>query len=251
MKKFIIAIAFCGTVVLFPSCSRDLDPVSPASMNGQYALGIKALVPFAIGNTWIYDVVVYDTTGGERARYSYSLSVIDTVHADTNRIPILPPNTTRAYLNKDPNSLKWYRLQGEMGKITYWQIDGLENLRIRKNDDTLYFQQMVFDYRASVGSSTATSFLGADTAYWGSGDVVVMAPDSVRSQLVAKADTVRTTLGSAPYYKYWQSFSLRSDSINYYFKPGFGLILYEQFQRRADGTMVCVRRDKLDSYYFR
>jgi hypothetical protein len=251
MKKFIVVSAFAMAIGLFSACSHDLDPLSPSSMNGQYALGIKGLVPFAVGNTWNYNVVLYDTTGAEKTRYSYALNVLDTVKADTNRIPIVAPNTNRIYLNKDPNSLKWYRLQGEMGRITHWQVDGLENLRIRKSDDTLYFQQMVFDYRASVGARTGTSYVDADTLVWWSGDVVVTNPDSVKSQLVAMADTLRTTLGSAPYYKYWQSFSLRTDSITYYFKPGFGLVLYEKFQRRSDGTMVCVRRDELNSYYFR
>jgi hypothetical protein len=76
--------------------------------------------------------------------------------------------------------------------------------------------------------------------------------DSVRSTLVSRAvDTLRTTLGSAPYYVYRESYVRRTDVAYYYYKPGFGLFLIERFVQRSDGTMVLIRRDELVSYYFR
>jgi hypothetical protein len=131
--------------------------------------------------------------------------------------------------------------------------DSQDNLRIRKVYDTLYLQQTVFDFRADTNAVTPSTYIGADTVLWVSGDIIISSTDSVRSKRIAntKTDTLRTTLGSAPFYKYSLSYSVRKDSINYYFKPGFGIVVYEKFQRLANGTMMRVRRDELAKYYFK
>jgi hypothetical protein len=255
MKNVYLVSLFLLAIVLLAACTQNLDPLSPGVTDGQYALGMKSLVPLALGNTWVYNVVLYDTTtGAPKPPYMYTLSVIDdTVKVDTNKIPIVSPHTNRVYLYSGTKSLKWYRLQGEMGAITCWQIDGLDNLCVRKTGDTLYLQQTVFNFQADTNAMTASTYIGADTVLWASGDIIVTGQDSVKSQRLknTKTDTLRTTLGSAPFYKYRLLYSTRKDSINYYFKPGFGIVAYEKFQRKLDGTMVRVRRDELASYYFK
>lgn len=235
---------------LLGACSENLDPLSPGTTVGKYSIGMKTLVPLAIGNQWTYSVALYDTAGTERTRYTYSLVVIDSVSADTSLIPLIPPSTNRKGLTRA--ALVWFRVQGELGAMRCWQVDTLENLRIRKADDSRFYQQTAFDFRATIGSATPTRYIGADTVLWTSGDTVMTAADSVRSTLMSKGvDTLRTTLGSAPYFKYRESYVTRTDYTDYYFKPGFGLILIERFQRKPDGSMVCIRRDKLASYFFR
>jgi hypothetical protein len=99
---------------------------------------------------------------------------------------------------------------------------------------------------------TSPRYVGKDTIVWVSGDRFYYNADSVKSTLVSKgADTLRTTLGSAPYFQYKESYALRADYTNYYFKPGFGLFLVEKYQRTPGGKTVRVRRDELTSYYFR
>ena len=248
MKNLLIAILFLLAVLLIAACNKNLDPLSPGSMDGQYALGIKALVPLAVGTVWNYNVVLYDTSAGaERVRYSYTLSVVDTATADTSKI--LLPSSVKKSLTRD--ALRWYVIQGELGVRMCWQVDSIENLRIRKFDDARFSEQTAFNFRALVGDTAQSRFIGADTSMWASGDNVITSADSVKTTPVTKIDTLRTTLGSAPYFCYKQFYVVRTDFTNYYFKPGFGLILMERFQRRQDGTMVCVRRDELASYYFK
>jgi hypothetical protein len=236
--------------VLFAACSDALDPLSPGSTDGAYSLGIKALVPLAVGNRWTYNVAVYDTTGAAKARYVFTLSVVDTVSADTSRIPLVPPNTSRKNMKQE--ALAWYLLQGELGVRTCWQVDSLENLLVRKSDDTRFFEQVPFNFRAVIGDISPARYVGPDTSTWASGDVITTGVDSVRTSLVSKGiDTLRTTLGSAPYFHYRQSYAVQTGYTDYYFKPGFGLVLVEKFVRKADGTMARVRRDELASYYFR
>ena len=246
-NKLIFGLCFLAAI-LIGSCAENLDPLSPGSTNGEYALGIKALVPLAVGNSWTYNVIVYDTSGAQRNQFSYTLSVKDTITADTSKIPL--SSAGRKALTR--GALVWYLLQGEMGATTCWQSDSLENLRIRKSDDTRFFEQSAFDFRASIGDVTPSRYIGKDTVVWASGDRFIYNADSVKSTLVSKgADTLRTTLGSAPYFQYRESYSSRTDYANYYFKPGFGLFLVEKFQRTPGGKTVRVRRDELTSYYFK
>jgi hypothetical protein len=248
MKNTLIFSLFVSAAILFGSCAENLDPLSPGSTNGEYALGLKALVPLAVGNTWTYNVIVYDTSGAQRNQYTYTLSVRDTVTADTSKIPL--PSTNKKSLTR--GALVWYLLQGESGATTCWQVDSLENLRIRKSNDTRFFEQSAFNFRASIGDVTPPRYIGKDTIVWASGDRFIFNADSVKSTLVSKgADTLRTTLGSAPYFQYRESYALRADYTNYYFKPGFGLFLIERYQRTPGGKMVRVRRDELASYYFK
>lgn len=248
MKNTVILSLILLAAILFGSCSENLDPLSPGSTNGEYALGIKALVPLAVGNSWTYYVTVYDTAGAQRSQFTYTLSVKDTVTADTSKIPL--SSAGRKSLSRD--ALVWYLLQGESGMTTCWQVDSLEVLRIRKSDDTRFFEQSAFNFRASVGDVTPLRYIGKDTVVWASGDRFVYTADSVKSTLASKGtDTLRTTLGSAPYFQYKESYALRADYTNYYFKPGFGLFLVERFQRTPGGKIVRVRRDELTSYYFK
>ena len=248
MKKTVLLSLVLLAILLFGSCAENLDPLSPGSMNGEYALGLKSLVPLAIGNSWTYKVAVYDTTGVQRNTFSYTVGVRDTITADTSKIPL----TSAGRKSLTRGALVWYLLQGESGAATCWQVDSLENLRIRKSDDSRFFQQSAFNFRASIGDVTPPRYVGQDTVTWASGDRFIYAADSVRSTLVSKgADTLRTTLGSAPYFQYREYYSLRTDYTNYYFKPGFGLFLIEKYQRTPGGRMVRVRRDELTSYYFR
>jgi hypothetical protein len=247
MKNIVTATLFLAAVLLLSACTKTLDPLSPGSTDGKYAIGTKELVPLAIGNAWTYNVVLYDTvSGAERTYYSYVLTVVDTITADTSKIPL--SSAARKGLVRD--ALRWYLLQGELGATMCWQVDTLENLCMRKNDDTRFFDQTAFNFRAAVGDTTPARSIGADTSRWASGDIVVTRPDSVRTTLAARIDTLRTTLGSAPYFKYTQFYVGRTEFTNYYFKPGFGLIMTEKFRRKADGTVVRVRRDELGSYYF-
>ncbi|MDP2886174.1 MAG: hypothetical protein Q8P51_14260 [Ignavibacteria bacterium] len=235
-------------VILFGSCAENLDPLSPGSMNGEYALGLKSLVPLAVGNSWTYSVTVYDTTGAQRTQFSYTLTVRDTVTADTSKIPL----SSAGKRSLTRGALVWYLLQGEMGATTCWQVDSLENLRIRKSDDTRFLEQSAFNFRALIGDVTPSRYVGKDTIVWASGDRFIYNADSVKSTLVSKgADTLRTTLGSAPYFQYRQYYAVRTDYTNYYFKPGFGLFLIEKYQRTPGGKTVRVRRDELTAYYFR
>ncbi|MDP2883548.1 MAG: hypothetical protein Q8P51_00800 [Ignavibacteria bacterium] len=248
MKNTVILSLFVLAVILFASCAENLDPLSPGSTNGEYALGIKALVPLAVGNAWTYSATVYDTSGAEQKRYTYTLNVRDTVTADTSKIPL--PSTNKKSLTR--GALMWYLLQGELGVTTCWQVDSLENLRIRKSDDTRFPEQSAFNFRASIGDVTPPRYIGKDTVLWASGDRFTYNADSVKSTLVSKgADTLRTTLGSAPYSQYREYYAVRTDYANYYFKPGFGLFLVEKYQRTPGGKMVRVRRDELVSYYFK
>jgi hypothetical protein len=249
MKNLLILSLFLIAVLLFAACTENLDPLSPGSTDGLYALGIKALVPLVIGNTWNYNVVVYDTSSAERTRYTYTLSVVDTVKADTTKIPLASADKAK----RNRLAWLWYILEGEMGVRTYWQVDTIENLRIRKvQPDSLFLQQTAFDFRASVGDSTPIRYIGADTSVWASGDIVITSADSVKSKLVSVGvDSLRTTLSSSQYYKYRQSYAISTDYTDYYFKPGFGLFLIERFKRKPDGTIVCIRRDQLASYYFK
>jgi hypothetical protein len=248
MKNTVLLSLILLTIVLLASCAENLDPLSPGSMDGEYALGIKSLVPLAVGNSWTYNVTVYDTSGAEQKRYTYTLSVRDTVTADTSRIPL--PSANKRSLTR--GALVWYLLQGELGTTTSWQVDSLENLRIRKSDDTRFFEQSAFNFRASIGDVTPPRYIGKDTVLWASGDRFIYNADSVKSTLISKgADTLRTTLGSAPYFQYREYYAVRTDYTNYYFKPGFGLFLVEKFQRTPGGKTVRVRRDDLTSYYFR
>jgi len=248
MKNTVLWSLVLLTVILFGSCAENLDPLSPGSMNGEYALGLKSLVPLAVGNSWTYSVTVYDTAGTQRNQFSYTLSVRDTVTADTSKIPL--SSAGRRSLTR--GALVWYLLQGESGATTCWQVDSLENLRIRKSDDTRFFEQSAFNFRALIGDVTPLRYVGKDTVIWASGDRFTFNADSVRSTLVSKgADTLRTTLGSAPYFQYREYYAARTDYTNYYFKPGFGLFLIEKYQRTPGGKTVRVRRDELASYYFK
>jgi len=248
MKNKIIFGLFIAAVLLLGSCVENLDPLSPGSMNGEYALGLKSLVPLAVGNSWTYNVTVYDTTGAQRNQFAYTVSVRDTVTADTSKIPL--SSAGRKSLTR--GALVWYLLQGESGATTCWQVDSLENLRIRKADDTRFFEQSAFNFRALIGDMTPLRYVGKDTIVWASGDRFTYNADSVRSTLVSKgADTLRTTLGSAPYFQYRESYALRADYTNYYFKPGFGLLLLERYIRTPGGKTIRVRRDELTSYYFK
>jgi hypothetical protein len=239
---------FILTIILFASCAQNLDPLSPGSTNGEYALGIKGLVPLAVGNSWTYTATVYDTSGVQRNLFTYTLSVKDTITADTSKISL--SSAGRKSLTR--GALVWYLLQGESGATTCWQVDSLENLRIRKSDDSRFFEQSAFNFRASIGDVTPLRYIGKDTVVWASGDRFTYNADSVKSTLVSKgADTLRTTLGSAPYFQYKESYALRTDYAIYYFKPGFGLFLIERFQRTPGGKMVRVRRDEAASYYFK
>ena len=250
MKNKAILTSIVLVVLLLAGCTENLDPLSPGSTDGEYALGIKALVPLAVGNAWTYNVTVYDTTGAERTRYTYTLSAKDTVTADTSKIPLVPPRTNRKYLTRQ--ALVWYLLQGESGITTCWQIDSLENLRIRKSDDTRFFEQTAFNFRAALGEVTPARYIGKDTIVWASAIRMITNPDSVKSTLVSKGnDTLRTTLGSAPHFQYREFYVTRTDYAHYYFKPGFGLILIERFERTPGGRTVRVRRDELTSYYFK
>ena len=246
-NKFIFGL-FILTVILFASCAENLDPLSPGSTNGEYSLGIKELVPLAVGNSWTYNVTVYDTSGAQRNQYTYTLSVRDTVTADTSKIPMSSAN--KKSLTR--GALVWYLLQGELGATTCWQVDSLDNLRIRKSDDARFLEQSAFNFRSSIGDVTPSRYIGKDTVLWGSGDRFIYSADSVKSTLASKGiDTLRTTLGSAPYFQYREFYALRADYANYYFKPGFGLFLVERFQRTPGGKMVRVRRDEMTSYYFK
>ena len=248
MKNKLILSLIALAAILIGSCFENLDPLSPGSTNGEYALGIKALVPLAVGNSWTYTVTMYDTSGAQRNQYTYTLSVKDTITADTSKIPL--SSAGRRSLTR--GALVWYRLEGESGATTCWQVDSLENLRIRKSDDTRFFEQSAFNFRASIGDITPVRYVGKDTVVWASGDRFVYNADSVKSTLASKgADTLRTTLGSAPYFQYKEFYALRADYTNYYFKPGFGLFLVERYQRTPGGKTVCVRRDELTSYYFK
>ncbi len=247
MKNFLAVILVLGAACVNGACNKTLDPLSPGSMDGKYAIGTKELVPLALGNTWTYAVVLYDSvSGAERTHYSYILSVVDTVTADTGSIPL----SAGAKKGLVRDALRWYLLQGELGTRMCWQVDSVENLCMRKYDDTRFFEQTSFNFRAAAGDTTAARYVGADTSRWAPGDVVITRPDSVRTALALKSDTLRTTLGSAPYFKYVQFYTARTECTNYYFKPGFGLIMTEKFQRRTDGTLVRIRRDELVSYYF-
>ena len=248
MKNTFIFSLFILAAILLGSCAENLDPLSPGSTNGEYSLGIKALVPLAVGNSWTYQVTVYDTAGAQKSQFTYTLSVKDTVTADTSKIPL--PSAARKSLSR--GALVWYLLQGESGATKCWQVDSLEVLRIRKSDDTRFFEQSAFDFRAAIGDATPLRYIGKDTVVWASGDRFIYSADSVKSQLASKgADTLRTTLGSAPYFQYKESYVLRADYTNYYFKPGFGLFLIERYQKTAGGKLVRVRRDELTSYYFK
>lgn len=250
MKNTTIVNLLLAVVIILGGCTGNNDPLSPGSLDGKYSLGIKSLVPLAVGNTWTYNVELYDTTGSVRTRYTYTVTIKDTITADTTKIPLIPPSTDRKGIKRE--SLLWYLVQGESGGTTCWQVDSLENLCIRKSDDTRFYEQTAFNFRASIGDSTAKRFVDADTVTWGSGDIVVSTADSVKSTLVSKGvDTLRTTLGSAQYFQYRQSYNTRNDYTNYYFKPGFGLFLSEKYQRTPGGTMVRIRRDELVMYYFK
>jgi hypothetical protein len=250
MKTTAMKYIFFLIAMLIAGCSENQDPLAPGSMDGQYSIGTKGLVPLNIGNRWTYSVVLYDTTGIERKRYTYTLSVKDTISADTGKIPLVSPSIDRKSIKRE--ALVWYLLQGESGVTTCWQVDTLENLRIRKSDDTRFYEQTAFNFRAAVGDTTFARYIGGDTMVWASGDIIYTTADSVRSSLVSKGvDTLRTTLGSAPYFYYRESYKVRTDYTNYYFKPGFGLLLIEKYQRTAGGTTVRVRRDELVSYYFK
>jgi hypothetical protein len=123
---------------------------------------------------------------------------------------------------------------------------------MRKSDDSRFFEQSAFNFRALIGDATPSRYIGKDTVVWASGDRFTYNADSVKTMLVSKgADTLRTTLGSAPYFLYRESYALRTDYANYYFKPGFGLFLIEKFQRTPGGKTVRVRRDELTTYYFK
>ena len=247
MKNFLKAIFFSAAVLGVAACNKTLDPLSPGSTDGKYAIGTKELVPLAIGNAWTYNVVLYDTvSGAERTHYSYVLSVVDTITTDTSSIP-LSANAKKGLVR---DALRWYLLQGELGARMCWQVDSLENLCMRKNDDARFFEQTAFNFRAAVGDTTTGRYVGTDTSRWASGDIVITRPDSVRTVLASKIDSLRTTIGSAPYFKYAQFYVVRKEFTNYYFKPGFWLIMMEKFQRKADGTIVRVRRDELGAYYF-
>ena len=248
MTNKLIFGLFILAVVVLASCSENLDPLSPGSTNGEFALGLKALVPLAVGNSWTYNVTTYDSAGTQRTQFSYTLTVQDTVTADTSKIPL--SSAGRKALTR--GALVWYRLAGESGTTTCWQVDSLENLRIRKSDDTRFLEQSAFNFRAAIADVSPLRYVGKDTIVWASGDRFIYNADSVKSTLMSKgADTLRTTLGSAPYFQYKESYALRADYANYYFKPGFGLFLVERFQRTPGGKTVRVRRDELTSYYFR
>jgi hypothetical protein len=251
MKNGMILSLFVLTALLPAGCAENFDPLSPGSTDGQYAMGMKSLVPLAVGNSWTYRVQLYDTSSGAaKAQYSYTLIVIDTVTTDTSLVPLVPPGTDRKALKRE--ALIWYLLQGESGVTTCWQVDSVENLRTRKSDDTRFYEQSAFSFRASPGDATPLRYIGKDTTLWASGDRFIHDADSVKSTLVSKGvDTLRTTLGSAPWFKYRQSYVVRTGYTDFYFKPGFGLFLVEQYQQNASGTMVRVRRDELASYYFK
>ncbi len=249
MKNKLIAAAPLLIALLFAACTETLDPLSPGSVDGEYALGIKSLVPLAVGNTWTYAATVFDTNGVQRSTYTYSMTIKDTVTADTGKIPLLGTQKDRRGLTR--GALLWYLLSGESGSSMCWQVDSLENLRMRKSDDSRFYEQTAFNFRAQLGDVMPSRYVGRDTVVWASGDRFVFAADSVRSTLVSKGvDTLRTTLGSAVYLQYREYYVSRTDFTNYYFKPGFGLLMIERFQRTPGGRSVCVRRDQLVSYYF-
>ena len=50
MKNTVLLSLILLAILLFGSCAENLDPLSPGPMNGEYALGLKSLVPLAVGN---------------------------------------------------------------------------------------------------------------------------------------------------------------------------------------------------------
>ena len=250
MKNRMIFTVIGAAVLMMNACTDQLDPISPGTLKGKYALGVKALIPLAVGNSWTYSVVLYDTAGAVRTRYNYTMTVKDTITADTSQIPLISPSVDRKSIKRE--ALIWYLLEGESGVRTCWQVDTLENVRVRSSDDSRFYEQSAFNFRAAVGDSTVRRFKGIDTAYWASGDIVITPADSLRSRLISTGgDTVRTTLGSTSYFHYRESYDVRTDYTDYYFKPGFGLVARETFRRTAGGTMVRIRRDELVSYMFK
>jgi hypothetical protein len=247
MKNRLIVFFILLTSILMGACTNNLDPLSPGSTDGNYVIGEKSLVPLEVGNQWTYSAILYDTTGAMKTQYDYTLSVLDTVIADTGKIPMT--SASRKGLSRA--ALTWHLLQGEMGVSTCWQVDTLENLSIRSSNDARFLEQTAFNFRASVGDTTAAKATSADISIWSSVDTSV-AKDTVKTILISKGvDTLRTTLGSAPYFQYRQVYAKRTYYTDYTFKPGFGLIKIERYQRKANGAMVCTRQDKLNSYYFK
>jgi hypothetical protein len=247
MKNIMKLIVILLAGILLGACTENLDPLSQGSTDGNYAIGEKSLIPLTVGNQWTYSAFIYDTTGAEKTRYDYTLNVVDTITADTNKIPI----SSASKKNLSRAALIWYLIQGEMGATTCWQVDTLENLRIRSSNDTRFLEQTAFNFRASVHDTTAAKPTSADISIWSSVDTSIT-KDSVKTILISKGvDTLRTTLGSAPYFQYRQLYAKRTYYTDYSFKPGFGLIMIERYQRKGNGTMVCIRRDKLNSYYFK
>ncbi len=250
MKKIFVSCLVLLAALLIPACSENIDPLSPGSTSGHYSLAMKSLVPLAVGNYWNYNVVLYDAAGAEKTRYTYTLRVLDMITADTNLIRIVPPITSKKSISRE--ALSWFLLEGEMGARTCWQVDTVENLRIRSANDVRFTEQTAFNFRASLGDSTVNRAIGADTTYWGSGDRIVTIDDTVRTVLASKGnDSLRTTLGSAPYFQYTQKYVTRTDYTKYYFKPGFGLFLIEKFSLTSGGKPVRVRRDELVSYFLK
>jgi hypothetical protein len=246
MKRMNVrSVVVIASVLLF-SCTESLDPLSPGSGAGEYALGVKGLIPLVIGNHWTYNAAVYDTSGMEISRSVYTVTVADTAFADTSIIPL--PSSQK--LSSKRSAFVWYVLRGEGGSVMLWQADTLENLRIRTANDAKFLEQTSFEFRASVNDTSASRSTGTDINVWGIVDTLI-SNDVVRTVLVSKGtDSLRTTLGSAQYFHYRQLYTRRPHYTDYFFKPGFGLMMLERYARKQDGTPVCVRRDQLVSYYF-
>ncbi len=231
-------------VVMTMACSDRIDPLAPGSLTGDFAVGIKGLVPIAIGNRWTYLVTTYDTTGAETRRYSYTMVVTDTVTADTSRIPL----RGGVRQSMTPTALRWFSFRGDGGATTLWQVDTVEQLRFRPADDSRFYEQTAFNFRAAVHDTSAAVFVRSEMTIWESSDTATTA-DSVRTVLTEKADSLRTTLGSAPVFRYRQRYDARSVFTEFAFKPGFGLVLVERFAVLPGGGTVCVRRDQVTSYF--
>jgi hypothetical protein len=72
------------TIILISGCEQETDSTSnlskPVNYNCIDASQNCDIVPLAVGNTWIYQIINYDTLGNETARFNDTTSIVtDTV----------------------------------------------------------------------------------------------------------------------------------------------------------------------------
>lgn len=209
----LIAGMFLSALAVSLSCHKDSNPVN----NGQDSISDNStgLVPFKVGNKWIFRFYYYDTSGSIITTFVDSFAVKrDTVIGEERWYSI------RGFKPADVDYLDWYTNRS----------DGIWVLRkvTRSNPpiDTA-FAYLMFKYPTVQGE------------YWGS-------PLGDSTRVLSMNEIIETPSGIDTCIKYEDHFEFSQlGDMQYYFAQRKGWVVFEEFTQTNSGRLYVVARDVL------